>query len=455
MKKKLLTMLLCLCTVFALSGCGDEEDEREVKHERDASQSEEKNTDDEKTGEPEDDEDVSFDAKGGSELDDQAGYYTLYEYEANGTKVDHDMLELSGMGDTYLELKNDGTGTFRLFSSDLDITWEKNKITVYGTSDYDFEIDGDTLVMDMQGVYYTMVKEGGAAPVSTASSDDSNEEDEEDTPDTSSASAAPGGDGLVSEEMVQKGYVWMNKINKDIFNATYEDLVAYFGTEGAFDKEEYSEHMNQNRRYYKWISTEDENHFVYVNLGEKDPEGAPGVYKVTGFNSSGFTSSDAEAKYLEELQKEASEADKAAAGNAKMKDVEMSIYPFGKDDKAMKVKVSMPESGWSTDDGSGSYKLIDNEDPQAFGAGFIKFKMEEDVAKFDQHKDSFENYKDIDDREIGGVKMKGRTYKDIGYEWTEYIAQISDGKAVSIGIVRVDISEGTMGDKILNSISFK
>ena len=51
--------------------------------------------------------------------------------------------------------------------------------------------------------------------------------------------------------------------------------------------------------------------------------------------------------------------------------------------------------------------------------------------------------------------MKGRTYKDIGYEWTEYIAQISDGKAVSIGIVRVDISEGTMGDKILNSISFK
>ena len=76
-------------------------------------------------------------------------------------------------------------------------------------------------------------------------------------------------------------------------------------------------------------------------------------------------------------------------------------------------------------------------------------------GKFDQHKDSFENYKDIDDREIGGVKMKGRTYKNIGYEWTEYIAQISDGKAVSIGIVRVDISEGTMGDKILNSISFK
>jgi len=50
--------------------------------------------------------------------------------------------------------------------------------------------------------------------------------------------------------------------------------------------------------------------------------------------------------------------------------------------------------------------------------------------------------------------MKGRTYKNIGYEWTEYIGTIDDTHAVSVGIVRVDISEGTMGDKILDNVTF-
>ena len=42
-------------------------------------------------------------------------------------------------------------------------------------------------------------------------------------------------------------------------------------------------------------------------------------------------------------------------------------------------------------------------------------------------------------REIGGVEMQGRTYKNIGYEWTEYIAQLDESHAVSIGIVRGDL----------------
>ena len=33
-----------------------------------------------------------------------------------------------------------------------------------------------------------------------------------------------------------KGYVWMNEVNKNIFDATYEDIVAYFGVEGEFVK---------------------------------------------------------------------------------------------------------------------------------------------------------------------------------------------------------------------------
>ena len=64
-------------------------------------------------------------------------------------------------------------------------------------------------------------------------------------------------------------------------------------------------------------------------------------------------------------------------------------------------------------------------------------------------------FEPVDPEEIRGVTFQGRTYKRIGYEWTEYIAQIEEGKAVSIGIVKADISEGTAGDRILNSIQFK
>ena len=618
------------------------------------------------------------------------GKWTIYEYEANGNKVSHDMLVTAGMGDTYLELYEDGTGKFNLFQSLLDITWKPGEITVYGTSKYTYEIDGDTLNMDMQGVYYTMVRDGSAGSGASSGSstgakdasvepyindgtiegvyrlwnmmgmslsewaeimgcsleqaadsmrveivdektarvsfdteeemqevglsmdgdqitlsvedetlggtlkdgiltldiegeqvilarltdaafagggasaaladkgeaavwngqytkfvgdDDSarntddkftlelyedgtgvhhrddldinvtweldgdkftmketfmgmnidytgtmkgdelsifNGDPEDDftceyvylkeggSSSASSGSASsgssassrssapagvPGGDGLMSEEEVQKGYVWMNKVAKDIFHTTYEELAEHFGVEGKFDKEEYSEHMKVNKRYYFWISKEDKNHFIYVNFEEDDPDGAPGVYTVSGFNSSGFSASEAEAKYLDEVKAEATEADKAAAANMAMKDFSVDIHPFAHDEVTLSVSAQIPESGWAYDEKKDH--LVENEDVNTFGAGFIQFKLDQDVEKFDFYKDKFENYQEIEDRDFDGVTFKGRTYKNIGYEWTEYIAQIDDERALSIGIVRVDISEGTVGDKILNSIKLK
>ena len=40
---------------------------------------------------------------------------------------------------------------------------------------------------------------------------------------------ASGGDGIVTEEQVQKGYVWVNEVNKSIFDTAYEEIVVYFG----------------------------------------------------------------------------------------------------------------------------------------------------------------------------------------------------------------------------------
>ena len=71
--------------------------------------------------------------------------------------------------------------------------------------------------------------------------------------------------------------------------------------EGQFVKEEYSDHMKSNYRYYKWISNEDDSHFLYVNFREK----TPGVYTVSGFNTSGFSGEEAIAKYLDTVKAEA------------------------------------------------------------------------------------------------------------------------------------------------------
>ena len=41
----------------------------------------------------------------------------------------------------------------------------------------------------------------------------------------------------MTEEQVQKGYVWVNEVNKSIFDTAYEEIVVYFGgVEGEFVK---------------------------------------------------------------------------------------------------------------------------------------------------------------------------------------------------------------------------
>ena len=270
-----------------------------------------------------------------------------------------------------------------------------------------------------------------------------------DAPAASTAANVSGGDGIVTEEQVQKGYVWMNEVNNNIFDATYDDIVAYFGVEGQFVKEEYSDHMKANYRYYKWISEDDDSHFIYVNFKENES----GVYTVSAYNTSGFSGKEAIAKYLDIVKAEAAEANKAASANAEMKDFSVEIAQFAKDDVKVKIMTKIPVSGWSYDDGKRS--LVENDDPTAFGAGAIRFEVRENVEKFDYYKDNFENYQDIEDRVIGGITFHGRTYRNIGYDWIEYVAQLDDNRALSIGLHDLAFVPGTMADIILNNMTFK
>ena len=270
-----------------------------------------------------------------------------------------------------------------------------------------------------------------------------------DAPAAPTAANVSGGDGIVTEAQVQKGYVWMNEVNNNIFDATYDDIVAYFGVEGEFVKEEYSDHMKANYRYYKWISEDDDSHFIYVNFMENES----GVYTVSAYNTSGFSGTEAIEKYLDIVKAEAAEANKAASANAEMKDFSVEVAQFAQDDVKVKIMTKIPVSGWSYDDGPRC--LVENDDPTAFGAGAIQFEVRENVEKFDSYKDKFENYQDIEDRVIGGITFHGRTYKYIGYEWIQYIAQLDDNRALSIGLRDLDCVPGTMPDIILNNMTFQ
>ena len=270
-----------------------------------------------------------------------------------------------------------------------------------------------------------------------------------DAPAAPTAANVSGGDGIVTEEQVQKGYVWMNEVNNNIFDATYDDIAAYFGVEGQFVKEEYSDHMKANYRYYKWISEDDGSHFIYVNFKENES----GVYTVSAYNTSGFSGKEAIARYLDIVKAEAAEANKAASANAEMKDFSVEVAQFAQDDVKVKIMTKIPVSGWSYDDGKRS--LVENDDPTAFGAGAIRFEVRENVEKFDYYKDNFENYQDIEDRVIGGITFHGRTYRNIGYDWIEYVAQLDDNRALSIGLRNMDCVPGTMPDIILNNMTFQ
>ena len=256
----------------------------------------------------------------------------------------------------------------------------------------------------------------------------------------------PGGDGIVTEEQVQMGYVYMKEVAKDLFHTTYEELAAYFGVEGQFVEEYYSDVYEANMRFYKWISSENSNHFIYVNFLEEEP----GVYRISAYNTSGFSGSEAIDKYLEIVKAEAAEQDKVAAANAVMKDFSIEVKdPMT--DNVIKISTVLPESGWS----SKKDTIVENEDPDAFGAGTIVFKLRESMEKLESNKDSYKNFQEGEDRVIGGITFKCRTYEYIGYDWIEYVAQIDDGRFLSVGLTDLDCVPGTMPDIILSNMKFQ
>ena len=377
---------------------------------------------------------------GGDSADPNLGKYLGTEFSGDGNEW-LSLDEVYDEGESYIELKSDGKGEFCLGGDATDIKWTLESDGALKLTRDDMESNGtlkDGLITltDLWGNNVTITFQKEETQTGDASGD---------VP----SGDVPSGTGIVTEEQVQKGYVWMNEVNNNIFETTYEEMVDYFGVDGLFVKEEYSDHMKLNYRYYKWISKDDDSHFIYVNFAEKEP----GVFTVSAYNTSGFSGTEAIEKYLDTVKAEAAEADKASVASEGTKDFSATVTQFAHDDVQVKITTKIPKSGWSYDEDADC--LVENEDPTAFGAGSIKFEVRPKVEDFDYYKDDFENYQEIADREISGITFQGRTYKYIGYDWIQYVAQIDDGRALSIGLRKLDCAPGTAPDVILSSMTIK
>ena len=377
---------------------------------------------------------------GGDSADPNLGKYLGTEFSGDGNEW-LSLDEVYDEGESYIELKSDGKGVFCLGGDATDIKWALE-------SDGSLKLTRDSLESNgtLQNGIITLTDLWGNNVTITF------QKEETQTGDASGdvpSGDVPSGTGIVTEEQVQKGYVWMNEVNNNIFETTYEEMVDYFGVDGLFVKEEYSDHMKLNYRYYKWISKDDDSHFIYVNFAEKEP----GVFTVSAYNTSGFSGTEAIEKYLDTVKAEAAEADKASVASGGTKDFSATVTQFAHDDVQVKITAKIPKSGWSYDEDADC--LVENDDPSAFGAGAIRFEVSANVEDFDYYKDNFENYQEIADREISGITFQGRTYKRIGYDWIEYVAQIDDGRALSIGLTDIECAPGTAPDVILSSMTIK
>lgn len=88
------------------------------------------------------------------------------------------------------------------------------------------------------------------------------------------------------------------------------------------------------------------------------------------------------------------------------------------------------------------------------GSPRIRVNIKPEVKDFDIYIKDFENIQNIQNRTIGGIDMKGRTYEFVGMDWIEYTGVIDDAHAVSVSISKIDISGGDASD-VLDSIKVK
>ncbi len=219
---------------------------------------------------------------------------------------------------------------------------------------------------------------------------------------------------------------------------TPDDLAAFFGAPGLRDDDHSSTTFS-----ISWYASDNGYATVFFD-------------KETGFYTSWSNSGLGRPEDWEEgfVPSNTPDAAIAALGEAA---VAGDGGPISYEVEGVTITATLPAAGWSHMPYSSDYLYIYNV-PDASKAYSndprISVRIADNAERFDFYLDDFEDLKKLGNRTIGGVDMTGRTYKDVGMDWTEYIGKIDDEHYVSIKISKIDVSGGE-GSAVLDSIEFR
>lgn len=249
------------------------------------------------------------------------------------------------------------------------------------------------------------------------------------------------GDGYAPREDVLRLIKWIDDDYAD--GLTYEEVRDFIGVDGYDCGNSGPNNMTAlGDHYFNWYA--DETHYIHVCFRGREDSGR---FECCQWNTSGFDSSE---------WKDISLADWLVANTSTdTENITMEMKEFF-DGGIVKVSADVPKGKWYCEEnGSKAYFYnVPDKDSQNSGSPRIETEVDKTVEGFDFYKDNFENLEEIGSRTIGGIEMSGRRYKYVGMDWTEYVGKLDDNFAISVKISDVDISDGTEGDGILNSMQF-
>jgi hypothetical protein len=85
----------------------------------------------------------------------------------------------------------------------------------------------------------------------------------------------------------------------------------------------------------------------------------------------------------------------------------------------------------------------------------IQFEVKENMEMVDSYVKDMTELVELDSRRIGGIDMKGRTYKLWGMQWIEYYGELPDGLWMTVKISKVSLDAGSEGSDILDHVTFE
>ena len=261
-------------------------------------------------------------------------------------------------------------------------------------------------------------------------------------------SAAPGepssqGDGQIGMEQLLRLYKWMDTMDGSLlFAKTYEEIASAAGAEG-FDCGNTGPNSVSpvGDHYFNWYA--DDTHYLHVGFRARDD----GSWTVCGLNTSNISRDDYADADISAL---APKADNGPASG-----VELTLKDFY-EHHCWTISAELPQANWYPQLARYTIYFYNaaSEDSINSGSARIQFELKDTVEDFDFYRDSFQNLQELPSRTIGGIEMTGRSYDYVGMPWIEYLGATEENGVISIKVSGVDLSEGSEGAAVLDSISF-